>query len=91
LANSDFFCLPRTSDLATGEPCGFVNDCAPLNMCATAEVLPSCEGSSCCAAFCDVNLPACADGTECAAFFEDGTAPPRYEHVGVCIMPGALD
>jgi hypothetical protein len=34
--------------------------------------------------------PSCATvGTECTAFFAEGTAPPAYVDVGVCIIPGA--
>ena len=62
-------------------------------MCLTAEVIPNCNGSACCGAFCDTNLgdgpcEAATPGTVCADFFEDGSAPPGYEHVGVCILPG---
>lgn len=88
-ANSNFFCLPRSSNIATGEPCGFINDCAPLNICVSAEAVPDCAGSACCAAFCDLGVAGCGPGTACVAFFEDGMAPPGYEHIGVCIDPEA--
>ncbi|MFO7565638.1 MAG: hypothetical protein R6X02_23550 [Enhygromyxa sp.] len=87
--NDNFFCLPWTSNFATGEPCGFINDCAPLNLCVSAELLPACEGGSCCAAYCDLDEGACDPGTSCVAFFEEGSAPPGYEHVGVCVSPDA--
>lgn len=86
-ASIDFLCLPRTSNIATGEPCGFINDCAPLNICADAEVVPNCEGSACCAAYCDLAVGSCGPDTSCVAFFEDGTAPPLYENVGICVVP----
>jgi hypothetical protein len=90
-SNSDFFCLPRTSDIATGEPCGFINDCAPLNLCATAEVVPDCAGSACCAAYCDLAVPSCGPDTSGLPFFEEGTAPPLYEDIGICIIPESED
>lgn len=85
----DFSCIFTTGQLETGEPCGFLNDCTPGNFCATGEVVPGCEGSACCAAFCDLEAPACAHpGTSCVPFFEEGAEPPNYAHVGVCIDPG---
>jgi hypothetical protein len=89
-ANDNFQCIFTAGDILSGEPCGYINDCAPGNLCATADVLPSCNGSACCTPFCDLTSPTCVDpDTECSAFFEEGTAPPNYESVGVCIIPGA--
>ncbi|HVI01069.1 MAG TPA: hypothetical protein VM869_20265 [Enhygromyxa sp.] len=88
-ANDNFQCIFTAGEILSGEPCGFINDCAPGNLCATAEVLPVCNGSACCTPYCDLTAPQCADpATECSAFFEEGTAPPNYESVGVCILPG---
>lgn len=88
--SGNFVCAFGSGDIMTGEPCGFINDCAAGNVCIGAESLPSCNGASCCGAFCDLADPMCATvGTECTAFFEEGTAPPGYESVGVCIIPGA--
>jgi hypothetical protein len=89
--DANFHCLVTTQDSPLGEPCGFHNDCAAGLGCLTAEVLPSCDGASCCASFCSVmEGAACSQmGTECSAFFEEGMAPPGYEDVGVCIVPGA--
>jgi hypothetical protein len=87
-----FYCIFTSMNIPTGEPCGYINDCAPGNMCTSAEHTPDCEGSACCTAFCDVNLgDAQCDavpGTVCVPFFEEGEAIPGYEHVGVCIVPG---
>ena len=89
-ANGDFNCIFTTQDIPLGEPCGFINDCIAGLGCLTAEVLPNCNGSACCGSFCDLSDPTCTqDGTECASFFEEGMAPPGYEDVGVCILPGA--
>jgi hypothetical protein len=88
--SGNFVCAFGAGDIPTGEPCGFINDCAAGGVCLDATTLPSCNGASCCGAFCDLTDPACATmGTECTAFFEEGTAPPGYEAVGVCIIPGA--
>ena len=77
------------SGIPTGDPCGFNNDCAPGNFCAAADVLNSCDGSACCAAFCDLNddPTTCTDGYSCVPFFDMGQAPPMYESLGLCILP----
>jgi hypothetical protein len=89
--NGGFSCVFTTQDIPTGEPCGFINDCAVGNGCVTAEVLPGCAGASCCTLFCNVMLgdQQCdaLPGTSCVAFFEQGMAPPGYELVGLCILP----
>jgi hypothetical protein len=85
-----FGCLDTVGDIPLGEPCGFINDCVAGTMCLNAGVLPSCNGSGCCGSFCSVSDPTCpAGGTECVEFFEPGMAPPGYEDVGVCVLPGA--
>ena len=89
-ANNDFNCIFTTQDIPLGEPCGFINDCVAGTGCLTAEVMPNCNGSACCGSFCDLSDPTCPqEGTECSSFFEEGMAPPGYENVGVCILPGA--
>jgi len=83
-----FSCLFADPGLSEGEPCGFINDCAGGLLCASAEVVPDCQGSACCAAFCDLNDPVCQlEGTECVEFFEEGNAPPGLEGVGLCGLP----
>lgn len=86
-----FTCDPTSQDIPTGEPCGFLNDCAAGNFCLSARVIPDCLGASCCTSYCDINLGDAQcnalPGTVCLPFFEEGTAPPDYEHVGVCVLP----
>jgi hypothetical protein len=83
-----FVCVHATQEIPAGEPCGFINDCVGGTICLVPEALPNCEGDSCCGEFCDLGDPTCTImGTECSAFFEEGTAPPGYEDVGVCVVP----
>ena len=88
----DFSCVFTTQNIPLGEPCGFINDCDGGLACLTAEVMPNCEGSACCGAFCDLALgdepcDAGLPGTVCYPFFEQGDVPEGQEHVGVCILP----
>jgi SAM-dependent methyltransferase len=71
-ANTYFVCISPDDDLPSGAACGSINDCAAGNICMTTEVLPTCDGTSCCTPFCQLGL---------------GDAQ-GYEQVGVCIsMP----
>lgn len=83
---SSFQCIFATQNLDEGEPCGFINDCRPGLFCAAADTLPACEGSACCAAFCDLGAPTCdLPGTTCVSFYEQGQWPPGEEHIGLCL------
>lgn len=89
-AAGSFACIFTTQDIPLGEPCGFINDCVSGTSCVSADLMPNCNGTDCCASFCELSDPTCPqEGTECSAFFEEGTAPPGYEDVGVCILPGS--
>jgi hypothetical protein len=89
----DFKCLFAAQNIPAGEPCGFINDCAPGLFCLATEVLPACNGSACCGLFCNLDLGdaqcEATPGTTCQPFFDDGMAPPGLELVGVCIVPDA--
>lgn len=88
--SNTFQCIIVAGDgIPTGDPCGFNNDCAPGNFCAAADVLNNCNGSACCAVFCDLleDPDPCADPYQCVPFFDEGTAPPQYQDLGVCINP----
>ena len=89
-SGTDFSCIFTTEDIPAGEPCGYFNDCMGGNLCVNTEDLPACEGSACCAPYCDLDLGdgpcAVLPGTSCVAFFPEGTAPDDYEHIGVCIV-----
>jgi hypothetical protein len=86
--NADFQCVFATSDYPEGEPCGYINDCAPGNACVVAETLPACDGASCCAAWCNLDAPDCSiPGTSCTPWFEQGEAPAGLDHIGICVSP----
>ncbi|PRP91458.1 hypothetical protein ENSA5_55750 [Enhygromyxa salina] len=85
---AQFNCDPA-GDIMTNEPCGYINDCLPGHLCADAEALPSCQGSACCASWCEIDNPTCpVPDTECIAFYDEGTAPPGLENVGLCALAG---
>jgi hypothetical protein len=89
---NDFNCIFTAANIPVGQPCGYINDCAPGLACLIAEVVPACEGSACCSAFCNLELgdapcDATLAGTACVPFFEEGMAQPSHEHIGVCILP----
>jgi hypothetical protein len=90
-ANNGFNCIFTTQDIPSGEPCGYINDCAKGNICVTAETLPSCAGAACCSPWCQLgqgDLPCeVIPESTCVPFFEQGMAPPGYENVGVCLLP----
>jgi hypothetical protein len=84
-----FQCILTVGGIPSGEPCGFNNDCNPGNFCADAAALETCAGSGCCATFCDLleDPTTCVGPLECISFFEEGTAPPDYVDLGLCILP----
>jgi hypothetical protein len=76
-----------------GTECQYVNSCNQGLFCAAADAVPGCAGSQgCCSEFCDINEPntcsGAAGGQECVLWFEEGTAPPGYENIGGCAIPG---
>jgi hypothetical protein len=86
---AQFNCDPA-GDIPTDEPCGYINDCLPGHLCLDAASLPNCGGASCCSTWCDLADPSCMTvGTECIAFYDEGTAPPGLENTGICAIPGA--
>ena len=86
-----FECIPDGSaDVgAAGDSCDFTAECDPGNQCVNAEHYPGCEGFGCCATLCDLDdpMPPCLPDHACVPFFDRGTAPPEYEHIGVCLPP----
>ena len=81
----DFVCA-TAGELEETDPCGFINDCRPGCYCADKSALPSCDGDSCCTAWCDAESPIClVEGTECVSFFDVGEAPSGSESIGICV------
>ena len=81
------FICSTSAGAGVGEACT-ISTCADGLTCAPGPYVPGCDESSCCAAFCDVDLPdACADypETACVSFY-DGDPPPELENVGVCVF-----
>ena len=88
-ADENFVCLPKADDVPFGEACEASNQCVFGGVCTPGPLLPACAGDFCCAAYCDLTDPLCSiAGTECVSFYAEGQAPPGYEDVGVCILPG---
>jgi hypothetical protein len=86
--NNVFACVPVGEDPSPiGQPCDAIADCPFGAACVLAELVPGCEGSACCAAFCSLSMPTCVEPTsECVPFFED-PPPAGYEDIGICIAP----
>jgi hypothetical protein len=76
-----FWCAPHLSEVqgAIGDECEYLNACDPGLVCANAENVPGCAGSSCCTAFCNVDAEDVCDallaGTSCVPWFEEGQEP----------------
>lgn len=93
--SGDFWCGPSPYDeLVAGESCDWVNACGPGMVCLNSEDWPGCEGTGCCAPYCDHTQPdadaecdAAGSGTVCVPWFAPGEAIPGLEHVGVCRVP----
>jgi hypothetical protein len=91
-----FTCITDASGEAgaAGDPCEYINSCDPGLTCGEAAALPGCAGATgCCTEFCDLTEAepsancSLGGGVECVGWWEDGQAPPGYEHVGVCLIP----
>ena len=90
-----FVCSPDASAGmgGHGDPCSFINACAPGNLCLSPDAHSACANrSGCCTSVCDVTAMD-ADGL-CAAFDPGQTCLPFYakaqapglEDVGVCTL-----
>lgn len=88
----EFVCTPDASGPSgeAGDPCEHATHCDPGLACIPPELVPECvDPVGCCSQYCSVDDPAppCLVGQVCALYFEEGTAPPGYESLGVCIVP----
>jgi hypothetical protein len=71
-----------------GDMCYTVQSCKPGLGCTAAEVLDGCNAARCCSPYCDLNEPdPCTAPEQCVPYYEEGTAPPNYENVGLCAVP----
>jgi hypothetical protein len=71
-----------------GDMCYTVQSCKPGLGCTAADVLHGCAASRCCTPYCDISEPdPCTTPEACIPYFEEGTAPPNYENVGLCAIP----
>jgi hypothetical protein len=87
--DTGFHCLPG-GEWPIEDPCSYVNDCPPGNMCVDASLLPICVGEACCTSLCEVGLDdnlCLIPGSACVPFFEQGTAPEGLELLGLCLAP----
>ncbi len=84
-----FTCMPRGSDQGIGEPCAYINDCAPGGVCLGADYVPGCASDMCCAPVCDTAGPEACEGqlagTSCTMW---ATKPATCESptLGVCAV-----
>ncbi len=85
-----FTCRPTSGGYEEGAPCIYNNDCVPGFFCAAGETVPDCSDRGCCTAYCELcgEATCTLPGTECVAFFDQGEAPPLYDGLGVCVLPG---
>ncbi len=87
----DFVCFLDASGGANqGDPCSYSNACSPGFICINGPYVQNCNSAACCTAFCDTDLANNCLGkptVECIPWFEEGTAAPGYEDVGLCGIP----
>ena len=79
-------CFPR-GELDRGEPCQYINDCAPGLQCIAGDYLVGCAAEGCCTDWCHVSDGDCeGPNGECVPFYEEGN--PEFEDFGICVtMP----
>jgi len=93
-AGDAFVCVLDASGGAHpyGSPCEFLNVCNPGLWCIDASSVPepACENAvGCCSPVCDLDAaePCPGAGLVCTSYYESGSAPEGYEHIGVCALP----
>ena len=81
-----FACMPDVSgDTGDfGDPCEFPNVCRSGLACVAGDIVPNCAGLGCCAPYCDLDAPACPQGTTCQPWADDPPPTPHPELVGIC-------
>ena len=90
-SGEDFICVLDASGEAGhyGDPCEYANACKAGLYCLNPEYVDGCQAAGCCTPFCDTSEPPmCPGATQvCIPWYEEGMAPPGYEHVGICGIP----
>ncbi len=89
ISSGEFFiCVIDASGDAggVGDNCQFANACDPGLFCGSnSGAFPGCDDVGCCTPFCELTAPQCPQGTACAAWYEEGTAPKCFDDVGACV------
>jgi hypothetical protein len=75
-----FTCLPGL--IAVGDSCDPSMPQCISGFCAPMAMLPDCPSTFCCTSFCNLDVPNCAPGTSCVAYFPEGATTPN---VGACL------
>jgi hypothetical protein len=94
VANGDqFLCvLDASGDAGQAfDPCEFANACDAGLLCVDPGASSECDVSAggCCSPLCDLDAPSCPGADQqCLPWFEEGSAPPGFEQVGICAVPG---
>jgi hypothetical protein len=75
------------------DPCEFPNMCDKGLICLNPGAASECDPNAvgCCLPLCDLSQPdpMCPGaGQNCVSLYEEGMEPPKFEHVGVCAIPG---
>jgi hypothetical protein len=88
--NQSFICFNDASgdQGADGDACPEAdgeNSCDPGMWCGAGS--SGCGSVNCCTPFCELGNDACVAPDECISFFGEGSAPPGFEAVGVCVLP----
>ncbi len=83
----EFLCLGASGDdVAAGDACSFINECAAGSMCATPNSAALCDqqAKGCCLPFCSLKDPVCPLGLDCVGYFPKGMAPAQHVDLGLC-------
>lgn len=92
LGSEFFVCMPLVFEEIPGQygdACYAISGCDKGFQCIFAENVPNCKGDMyCCSSWCDLTNPdtcmAFDPTIDCVPWYEEGTATPGYENVGIC-------
>lgn len=92
LGDDEFVCVSEEpgSMGGPGESCEAIAACEAGLLCLVPEVVPDCPSDvGCCTPLCDLDdpMPPCLVGQSCEPYYEPGTAPEGFEHIGFCTLP----